>query len=445
MLHHHPASADMRDHYTGTPRQPDFVRRRLHRTHRQLLLAPRPPPSPPIAPRRAVSSSSTIQPLPTCGTTAPAPPAGQPSCAVDCTAPTGSSSSHRARLHHRQSRLVAPCRPPPPPATPHRARPASSTTGCASLRQAGVPLPAAPPRAKPASAAASRACTCRAGLRALLRSLLRRPNAVVCHASPASRPRRRPFPIIDTASAPTPGHLPLHRLTPSPPPHPPPSPATAAAVSHVRHAGNLLQLQPPATGLSQGRHVLRPNPAWGHQIQARDCQIRDHRHRILGLRHHRRSVVTIFVGIVVLASIAVPGTIAIPAARTTQSTRDLPLSDMQPRRRRHSCHRRGSSKPPPSPSSPSFSSPVATLPNPAEPRGSSGHRRAIAVPATAAVAMPASIPAVSRHPLGGSPGHSCTKLARNPAAAVLAAVWLCRRLLGRRRGSGGRRWRGAAG
>uniref|UniRef100_A0A0D3H3H1 Uncharacterized protein n=1 Tax=Oryza barthii TaxID=65489 RepID=A0A0D3H3H1_9ORYZ len=79
----------MRDHCTGTPRQPDFVRRRPHRTHWQLLLAPRPPPSPLIAPRRVVPASSTA----------------------------GCASLRQAGLSRCHPRLYAPSWPPstPPP------------------------------------------------------------------------------------------------------------------------------------------------------------------------------------------------------------------------------------------------------------------------------------------------------------------------------------------
>ncbi|EEC74605.1 hypothetical protein OsI_10200 [Oryza sativa Indica Group] len=116
----------------------------------------------------------TVQPLPTCGTTTPAPPAGQPSCAVDRTAPTGSSSSHRVGLLHCWPRLIAPSQPP---ATAH----ASSRQASLHYRQLRLLAPCRPPL--PLARASMR----RAGLRALLPLLPRRPNAV-CHASPASRP-----------------------------------------------------------------------------------------------------------------------------------------------------------------------------------------------------------------------------------------------------------------
>ncbi|EEE65372.1 hypothetical protein OsJ_20668 [Oryza sativa Japonica Group] len=59
-LHHRPTSADMWDHCTGVPRRPAFVHRRPHRTHRQLLLLlePCPPPSPLVAPPRAIPAST---------------------------------------------------------------------------------------------------------------------------------------------------------------------------------------------------------------------------------------------------------------------------------------------------------------------------------------------------------------------------------------------------
>lgn len=91
----------------------------------------------PPSPRLMHRCSTTAQPLPTCGTTAPAPPAGQPSCAEDRVTPpaapphivvasftAGRASSRRAiLLHHRMSLLcqsgfppsavpLTPCRPP---------------------------------------------------------------------------------------------------------------------------------------------------------------------------------------------------------------------------------------------------------------------------------------------------------------------------------------------
>ncbi|BAT06801.1 Os09g0106400 [Oryza sativa Japonica Group] len=115
MLHHHPASADMRDHCTGTPRQPDFVRRRPHRTHRQLLLAPRPLPSPPIAPRRAVPASSTA------GYASPRQASlvnHRPCLIAPSQRPAaGRTFSRQAGLRRCRPRLYAPSWPPstPPP------------------------------------------------------------------------------------------------------------------------------------------------------------------------------------------------------------------------------------------------------------------------------------------------------------------------------------------
>uniref|UniRef100_A0A0E0ALZ2 Uncharacterized protein n=1 Tax=Oryza glumipatula TaxID=40148 RepID=A0A0E0ALZ2_9ORYZ len=45
-------------------------------------------------------------------------PAGQHSCAEDHATPPGRSYSHRGRLLYRRPRLIAPCRPPPPPDAP---------------------------------------------------------------------------------------------------------------------------------------------------------------------------------------------------------------------------------------------------------------------------------------------------------------------------------------
>nr|BAC22274.1 hypothetical protein [Oryza sativa Japonica Group] len=45
-------------------------------------------------------------------------PVGQHSCAEDHATPPGHSYSHRGRLIYRRPRLIAPCRPPPPPDAP---------------------------------------------------------------------------------------------------------------------------------------------------------------------------------------------------------------------------------------------------------------------------------------------------------------------------------------
>nr|AAO19364.1 hypothetical protein [Oryza sativa Japonica Group]AAR00641.1 hypothetical protein [Oryza sativa Japonica Group] len=98
--------------------------------------------TPPANPRLTHRCSTTTQPLPTCGTPAPAPPAGQPSSAEDRATPTGISSSHqghlllcrpclshrtgllhRTRLSHRSglpplAAPLAPSRPPSPPPAP---------------------------------------------------------------------------------------------------------------------------------------------------------------------------------------------------------------------------------------------------------------------------------------------------------------------------------------
>lgn len=183
--------------------------------------------SPPTSPRLTPQHSSTIQPLPTCGTTALVPPAGQPSCAVDRTAPTDtSSSSHCARL----------C---------HRARPASSTVGRASSSQAGLPrrprllalcrppLPlVAPLHAELASDHSSRRC--------------RRPNAVFCHASPASRPWPS-MPPLAVAVA----HFKLSTPCPHPPPVSSPPPVTFPASTSCHW-------QPSAT--ISNRRRSRPTP-----------------------------------------------------------------------------------------------------------------------------------------------------------------------------------------
>ncbi|EEC75839.1 hypothetical protein OsI_12830 [Oryza sativa Indica Group] len=97
MLHHHPTSADMWDHYTDAPRRPAFVRRRLHRTHLQLLLpTPCPTPSPRAAPHRAWPALST---------------AGRASSRQAWPPTVDHASSHQASLHRRRLRLLAPCRP----------------------------------------------------------------------------------------------------------------------------------------------------------------------------------------------------------------------------------------------------------------------------------------------------------------------------------------------
>jgi hypothetical protein len=61
--------------------------------------------SPPANPRLMHRCSTTTQPLTTCGTLAPAPPADQHSCAVGRATPTGNFSSHRGRLLHRRPRF----------------------------------------------------------------------------------------------------------------------------------------------------------------------------------------------------------------------------------------------------------------------------------------------------------------------------------------------------
>lgn len=115
---------------------------------------------------------------------------------------------------------------PPPLAAPHRARLASSTVGHASSHQVGLPSLATLPRAKSASTAASyaslhhaglaaidRASTHRVGLRALLPPLPCRPNAAVCHTSPASRPWPSVPPLVVAVA-----HFQSSTLRPHPPP-----------------------------------------------------------------------------------------------------------------------------------------------------------------------------------------------------------------------------------
>lgn len=106
-----------------------------------------------------------------------------------------------------------------------------------------------------------------------------------------------------------------------------------------------------------------------------------------------RSVVTISAGVVVHAAIAVP---VLPPIRHRAPVTSR-LSNVQPCRR-HSCHRRDSSML--SPSSSLLPFPLLVP----ERRGSSGHRRRRRRPChrndspAAAVAIPAVVSAVNRHP-----------------------------------------------
>lgn len=146
-----------------------------------------------------IRCSTTVKPLPTRGPLhrLPPPPGQQPSCVVDRTAPTDSSSSHVR---------------------------ASATADRASSRQAGLhrhrarhvpsqprPPSAAPPHAKPASTTAGRTSSRRAGLQPLIQPLQRRPDAVVCHACPSQSPS--PVPPLSH-------RRPLPSSTPRPHPHP---------------------------------------------------------------------------------------------------------------------------------------------------------------------------------------------------------------------------------
>ena len=126
--------------------------------------------SPPANPRLTHRCSTTTQALPTCGTLAPASPAGQPSCAEDRATPTGSSSSHLGRLLHRRPPLCA--------------KPASST-GRAS-------------RANPASLHRPR-LLCQAGLH-LRRPRLSRRAGLRCHRLRHSASSRSPTPHPNDAA-----------------------------------------------------------------------------------------------------------------------------------------------------------------------------------------------------------------------------------------------------
>nr|BAD07948.1 hypothetical protein [Oryza sativa Japonica Group] len=129
------------------------------------------PAAHPANPRLTHRCSTTTQALPTCGTPAPASPAGQPSCAEDCATLTGSSSSHLGRLlhrrphHSRQTGLLhrmrlsrhsglllppsaaplAPSRPPLPSAAPLCAKPVSDPS--TKRRHTGQKQPSATPSA----------------------------------------------------------------------------------------------------------------------------------------------------------------------------------------------------------------------------------------------------------------------------------------------------------
>ncbi|BAS88868.1 Os04g0378750 [Oryza sativa Japonica Group] len=115
----------MWDPCTGAPRRPAFERRRPHHIHQQLLLVPRSPPPPPAAP-------------------------------------------------------LAPSRPPPPDAPLVPIRPPS--IGHASRAKPASISAVRASRAEPASAAIGYASLRQAGLRPILQTLPRRPDAAVSYA-----------------------------------------------------------------------------------------------------------------------------------------------------------------------------------------------------------------------------------------------------------------------
>ena len=194
MLHHHSTSAAKWDHCTGAPSRPAFVRRRLRHIHRQLLLAPRTPPPPPVAP---LAPSRPPPP--------DAPRANPASLHRPCLSCQAGLHLHRPRLSRRaglrchQLRLSMPSRSPTPP--PNAAAP----TRCSRL-----PCPRLAVRGRHASFHH--------------RCRHHRPfTAIIVHFR-SSTPRSHPSGLL----------LLCRRPMPSPSPHPPPSLA-AAAVAAARH------------------------------------------------------------------------------------------------------------------------------------------------------------------------------------------------------------------
>ncbi|KAB8112888.1 hypothetical protein EE612_051676, partial [Oryza sativa] len=126
--------------------------------------------SPPVNPRLMHRCSTTTQPLPTCGTPAPAPPPAS---------------------------LRAPKSTPYPPAAPPRTEVASSTASHAS-RAKPTPPPVAPSRANLASLHWPRLSR-QAGLH-LRRPRLSRRAGLRCHRLRLSVPSRSPTPPLNAAA-----------------------------------------------------------------------------------------------------------------------------------------------------------------------------------------------------------------------------------------------------
>ncbi|XP_066167013.1 vegetative cell wall protein gp1-like [Oryza sativa Japonica Group] len=224
--------------------------------------------------------STTVQTLPTCGATAPVPPAGQPSRAKDCATPA-SSSLHRGRLLHHRPRLIALRRSPPPDAPLASIWPPAH--GRAFRAKPASVAPSSASHAVPTSST-GRASRANPASRHRLRQADLRPSYNRCRAGqmrpsslpPASRPRP---PCLLQPQPWSRLHLPPLAIVSPPLPAAPPSidvtghPLTPPAIYRPAATGRRSAVS--STPLS---HALRTAAATvarsGRRIHLRLCRIR---------------------------------------------------------------------------------------------------------------------------------------------------------------------------